>query len=395
MKKRDLLKTGLLALGVTALSGCNSKDFVADTTENIEPKQTSVYKISTVLPYDFNIIDQIADFNKKFKKSQIVTLYNNIPLPFSLKLNGWIQIDRGRNSHIQSFEDFGKYAKYAMSKGFNIRYLFNSPKPYNDKDLATFKSYALDLLDYLKSIGINEIKIGNVQTAALINENRPGFDLTASTAMEFHTISQYRNLMDSFPNIRLIDVSVDENHNFPFLRNLKKMLPNVDIELVLNDICNKGCPGKISHHGSTEFCVFNCWKIKDSDPAKYCFKTGVVYPWFFEYYSAIGVNNFKLMPTKDPMTRGNYVNLTPMENYLTCVENGIDAYKVKDFFEDLLYYDGKVPDDYKMSQIVPYLPNVHHFIKHGDKCASRCGSDCKYCDNLAKKFETFIKTLNS
>ena len=394
MKRRDLLK--LIALSPALATGCNKTALVpSDTEEDIVPKQTSLYKFSTVLPYDFSVIDRISELNKKYKKSQIVTLYNNIPLPASLKFNGWIQIDRGKNQKVKNFEDYGKYAKYAMDKGFKVRYLFNSPKPYNDADLASFKSYALDLLDYLKSIGINEIKVGSTQTASLINENRPGFDLTVSTAIEFHTVAQYKNLLELYPNIKLIDVSVDENHNFPFLRNLKKMFPDVDIELVLNDICNKGCPGKISHHGSTEFCMFDCWKIKRSNPMVYAFKTGVVYPWFFEYYSAIGINNFKLMPTLDPATRGDYQNLKPMENYLTCVEKGVDYYNAKEFFNDLLYVDNDIPSFLKMSQVYSYLPDVHQFIKNGDKCASRCGADCHYCDERAEQFKELLASFKA
>ena len=74
-----------------------------------------------------------------------------------------------------------------MEKGFNIRYLFNSPKPFNEKDLASFRPQMYKLLDYLYDLGVKEIKVGNVQTATLVNEYDKKFDLTASTAFEFHT----------------------------------------------------------------------------------------------------------------------------------------------------------------------------------------------------------------
>ncbi|MBR1618009.1 hypothetical protein IJ670_07655, partial [bacterium] len=145
MNKRTFLKTSLLStlLASTSLLGCNKKSNVQVINNNsdklnIIPKQTEIYQISCPLPFNYNLIDELYELNKISKKSKITTLYNNIPLPLAKNLT-WVHSQHGENYSFKSFNQFKDYALYAKEKGFNVCYLLNSPKPFNNNDLKNFR----------------------------------------------------------------------------------------------------------------------------------------------------------------------------------------------------------------------------------------------------------------
>ena len=192
MKRRDLIKTGLLGLGASAvaMSGCNKEKTSQNDELKITPKQTGVYEFSVPLPFNYKTIDEIAELNKTLTKSKITTLYNSIPNPLGKKFNRWVHIERGENPDIKSYDDFFKYVDYAKSKGFEFVYLMNSPKPFSKKDFLTFKSEIAKLLNLLIKNNIKNIKVANNQVIELLNKYAPDyFNLSASCAFEFHNIS--------------------------------------------------------------------------------------------------------------------------------------------------------------------------------------------------------------
>ena len=71
MKRRDLIKTGLLGLGASAvaLSGCDKKEESVSEL-NIVPKQTGLYEFSVPLPVNYKTIDEIIELNSTLKKSR-------------------------------------------------------------------------------------------------------------------------------------------------------------------------------------------------------------------------------------------------------------------------------------------------------------------------------------
>ena len=393
MKRRDLLKTGLSLASLAALSGCSAKSSITlKDTDEIIPKQTGTYIFSCPMPFDFKVIDELVEINKRYKKSQIKTLFNNTPMPLSKKFNAWMQVNRGYNFNVNSYDDYAKYVRYAISKGFDICYLLNAPKPFTKEDYDTFKNEFKWLLGFIKDTGIKDIKIGNTQTASLINEIDPSFTLSASTALEYHSLAQYKNLIEIYPNIKLIDVAIDENHNFHFLENLKKLLPDIDIEVMVDESCMKGCPARISHISELSFCRFDCYKIKTENPIFYAFKYGRVYPWNLEYYSAINVNNFKFSAAGE---RFDFTKLKPMKQYLDGVEYGVEGYGAKEFLKEFLLTNTNIREEVKVSYLIPYLPDVRHFVKNGQYCATRCGDECNYCRDMAEKMNKFLDSINA
>ena len=392
MKRRDLLKTGLLALGgVAVLSGCNSKEEIGENNFNITPKQTDTYKFSAPLPFNYDLIDELADYNKGLKKSKVTMLYNNIPMPLSKNFNFWVQINRGENKNIKSFDDFAKYVNYAQSKGFEFCYLMNSAKVMSKNDFPRFQKDFYQILDFIHNIGIKKIKFSNTQVASLINEYGKPFELSSSTAAEYHNLVQYENLITNYPNINFIDIAIDENQNFPFLANMRKRFPKVTLELMVNEMCLKGCPARISHGADYDFKVFDCMHVSEQKGmVNHFFKTGVIYPWNLEYYSALGINNFKIVPIMNPELRANYTNLKPLKTYISCVENGIANMSAYEFFNEMFFTMINVSKDLSLAELVPYFPHMNQFVKYGDKCAAHCGVDCNYCHMCSRKVENAI-----
>ena len=390
MNRRDLLKTGIAGVMASslALSGCNKKESVTENNDELHiiPKQTDTYKFSAPLLFHFDSIDGMAKLNKKFKKSQITTLYNSIPWPQSEKFNEWFMLYRGgSNPLIKTYSDFEKYVKYAMDKGFEVVYLMNSPKAFNDRDIEPFKKDFYKLLDNLWKTGIRKIKFANTQVAQLINEYNPEFELHVATILEYSNISQYRNLFHYFPNIKHICVPKDQNQNFKFLASLRKEFPKIEIELMVDEGCIKNCPTRFSCMASSYSTKYKlgCSFARGDyySHILYLVLAGMVHPWDLPYYSALGINQFKMVPL---IQRASDKDVSHIEEYLNIVEYGLDNEFGRNFLVRIIG-----PDVNKIThqELISYLPDIRYFIKHGHECGYRCSVDCDYCYKCAKKLE--------
>ncbi|MBR1754007.1 hypothetical protein IJ732_04145 [bacterium] len=359
--------------------------------------KSQVYEFSAPMPFDFDLIDELAQFNSTLKKSKIVTLFNNVPFCNDVDFNEWIQVLRGCSVEgIKTLKDFAKYVNYAQSRGFRFTYIMNSPKPMSTKDFYPFEERFDKLLNLLENIGCSEIKFANPQVAKLITEKKPDvFNFSSSTASEYHNISQYEYLTTIFPNIKMFNVSNDEIFNFKFLKNLRTKFPDKKIEIMVNEPCLRGCPARISHISSIKFYNFNCSALKRKlGILNAFFRSGFVYPWNLHYYSEMGINNFKF--SAHPYLRSHF-KIDKLKNYLNCVEKGIENISLYHFFNDIFaaYYSlgeryMRTPKDIMLKDVLPYLPNMEYFVKNGDKCSYNCGVDCNYCQECAKKLEKYF-----
>lgn len=385
------------------INECRNVDIAAQTKADFEKNKIDINDpevcyFSVPMPFDKKVIDYIASVNKEYKKCKIGTFLNNMPRPFSARFNEWFQVNRGTNEEITSFEQFGEIASYAKSKGFDVCYLMNSPKPFSANDFGYVKNHLYPLLEMLKKYGIDYIKFANTQVGTVINFVAPGYRFSSSTAGEYHTITQFKYLLKSFPNIEFIDMTSEENHNFKLLKNIKKLFPNIRIEIMVNEACLSGCPARISHASELRFCMFDCNKIRNKigTALDFC-KSPIVYPWHLEEYLKIGINNFKIVPTHGEGMRGNYKSIFPVLNYMDCIEHGIDGISANRFFQNTYMFNRsqefqfiQLPEEIMLTEIKELLPDVNYFIKNGSKCATSCGVDCTYCYKCAEKLEKFI-----
>ena len=389
MKRRELLKSGLVIAGSAMLAGCGKEEektvAVSSDDFTIEPKQTDVYKLSVPMLFYEDAIKRFAKWNDEHKKIKIETLYNSIPWPLSESYNEWLQLCRGgSNPRITSFADYERYVKCSFDHGFKTCYLMNSPKPFNMKDLATFKDDLYKLLDFLWKIGVDNIKVANSQVAVLINEHNPAFKLTSSTIFEYNSIGQYAQLLELYPNFVNFGVAKNQNQNFRFLSNLRKRFPDKIIEIMVDEGCLKNCPTRVScmSCSSTGYFKHGC-RLTGKNKARAKVMNGAVQPWDYAYYSAIGINNFKSVPMHQ---RASDEDEPHVKVIMDVVEYGIDSTVGKRYIRELFPFLKN--NNFDPKEVISYLPSTEHFIKHGHECDSKCGVECNYC---FKKIEALEK----
>lgn len=387
MKRRDLIKNTILTTGLLSVKPDISCAEPTISDMEIKPKQTSVYHLSRPMPFDFKQIDDIKALNSKFKKLKIITLYNSYPAPLCYTFGGEFQTNRGFNDDIKTFDDFARYIKYTKESGFRFIYNLNNPKPFFKDDFERNKKSLFELLANLKNAGCNDLKIANDQLLKIISEEKMGFNLHVSTSCEYLNLQNYIHLLDLYPDIVSVNLPTDENRNFRLLKNLRKRYPKLEIELLVNEPCLFGCPSR-RIHPSTDFCYFNCKDIRSKQSGlPFFFKCNMIYPWWLEYYSAIGINHFKFSLYR----RGKNQHLQTIEPYFACVESGSENIPLQEFFTNILKLFGQ---DYKkdltLADIKPYFPDVRYFIKNGDKCLNRCGSECTYCMECGEKVKKIL-----
>jgi len=348
--------------------------------EAITPKQTDVYKLSAPMLFSFDALDKYIEYNKKYKKSQIKMLFQSIPWPQTENFNEWFMAHRfgTSNPNIATYADFDKYVQYAQRNGFEIIYLMNSPKAFNDRDIEPFKKDIYTLLDNLWNSGIRRIKFSNTQVAQIINEYNPNFQLSVAVIMEYSSIEQYRALLSYFPNINHICIPKDLNQNFDFLNSMKKAFPNIEFELMVGEGCPKWCPSRFSCQASSlsTYYKIGC-RIGQSDIIKTRVKCGAIHPWQLEYYSALGFNHFKLLTNG---ARATDTDTSNIELYMRSIENGVDAEYLSIYCGELAY---KLPQE----ECIALLPDIRHFVKNGYRCNVDCGVNCTYCDEYIKKIK--------
>ena len=405
MNRRNLLKNFInstIMETITLPSFSFDNNILNTTTNNlsITPHQTDIYQFSTPLYFNHAFIDEMAELNTKFKKSQVVTLYNSLPYPLANNFNDYLNLQRGYNFNIKTFKDFSNYIKHAKDNNFNVVYLFNSPKPLNNNDFSKLKKEFYTLLDNLKLLNIKTLKVATVQSADLVNEyNRINnlnkeeeFKLAISTIFEIHTLPQYINLINNYPNIVNINISKDENQNFYLLKNLKTLYPDITIEMMIDEGCNKGCPARISHMSCWNCAQFDCQKMQNTNNTLYFFKNGKIFPWHFPYYSALNINNFKTVTYQKE--RGEETHQPSMLPYFKVTEYGIDSLSKEDIKH---IFAGGVSDEVidllPLKDIISYLPDINYLIKHGNFCASLCESYCTYCHKKADKFNKVVQNI--
>lgn len=362
-----------------------------------------MYYFSAPLPYYFEKVDEFAQVNKMISKSQIKTLFNSLPGELE-EFTGFEQARSNGKGEINSLEDFARLIDYTFEKGFDFVYLLNTLQPFDmiHQDELSIKFEKLDkLVNVLKKHGVNKYRISNPQLVRHFKKNYPDIEVYLSTSLNYFTIKQVENAVKTFDNVKEVIPSYEQNRNFTLLSNIRKKLPNLDIELMATEGCIQGCPLR-QHHimeripykylevdkaRSREYIGMNrdcCDKIKTNDFWLYLCTSLVIYPWQLEEYSKIGINKFKFVG-RDSFIFGKKGYVDFLRFYLQAVDDESKAEMLPfNIFSSYLWTkNSKI----LVKDIKPYLPKIEYFKKNGALCASRCGVDCTYCYKCAEKLK--------
>ena len=269
----------------------------------------NMYKFSAPMPYSIEDINKLLDINNRIKKSKITSLYACLPSNSEL-FTGFEQTRNFTFEH-SNWDYWKKLIEYTFEKGADFIYLLNSPRPLDISNPNFIqKLERLDnLLIELNSIGVNKLRVASGQLSSYLGTHNKNFNILASTALEYKTIWEYQNFIAFHPEIKQIVPSHDINKNFKLLSIFKKRYPEIEIELMVNEVCLQGCPNRILHEYisidehtrinndkylsdfyATSFCnsVVNKYPIQS-------FVIGThIFPWDIAEYEKIGIKNFKL-----------------------------------------------------------------------------------------------------
>ena len=359
------------------------------------------------MPFEFEYIDKLVEINNKVSKSKITSLYFAVPRS-CYDLTGFESL-RSSYDKYTTFDYWAERIIYAKNKNFDFVYLLNNPRGLADIDkVLDMQLKKLDkLINNLRKIGCNKLRVASLQLLAYISKTYPDMELYASTTLEFNTIQEFQVFFEMYPTVKEIVPSFKANKNFKMLSNLRNQFPNYDIELITNEGCIVGCPARIQHCTSIPYFfstkdlysnrdeVFSHWFFSEKcceysikNLALFICQNKLILPWEIEEYAKIGVNKFKLVGRNcEDFTYGRY--MSSYEVYLTAIE---DYDKVKDFaFSNLSHLFRRFGDFVTIDMIRKYLPKIEYFIKNGHLCSSMCGSECTYCYDCAKELDKVIK----
>ena len=363
-----------------------------------------MYKFSAPMPYNIDDINKILDINKQVEKSKITSLYACVPRCCEV----FTGFEQSRNFTFEHTD--WNYWKRLINRTFDLNcdfiYLLNSPRPLNIENPDFPKQLEkLDLLlNELRSIGVKKLRLASVQLMTYIAKHYQGFEILASTSLEYKTIWEYQNFITFHPEVKQIVPSHDINKNFLLLKNLRKRYPNVEIELMVNEGCLQGCPNRMLHEYnntdkqikinnekclSGEYATSLCNPIVEKFPIASLVIGTHIYPWDIKEYSKIGIKNFKLVGRDGYNHFKNYLNGFTM--YLNGIENikYIKTFAISDFIHHL--NDNLILKQIKVEKYKKYLPNIIYFKKFGHLCNSKCTLQCRYCYECAEKIQKLFE----
>jgi len=356
------------------------------------------------MPYTKNGIDELNNINNETEKSRITSLYFSLPSTNEL----FTGFEQTRNQLLdkKDWAFWRDLASYSIDKGFEMVYCLNMPRPLaveNPKFPQQIERLH-KLLDELEKIKVLKLRIAPPKLIAYIHKHFHQFDLYGSTASDYKIIQEFQFFKQVHPYVKQIVPSHNVNKNFSLLKNIQKL--GIETEVMVNEGCLQGCSNRFEHEACLTdrnfenhtkepvfqegFCKGNCKKIENRNPVLYMAKGNHIYPWEIEEYGRIGINKFKLNG-RDGLHNEKQSMTDMVKTYL----KGIDDIKNIEDVPVINFASNSTSKDklkyLTVKEIKKYLPNIKHFVKYGDLCASRCGVECRYCYKCAEKIQAHFK----
>ena len=360
-----------------------------------------MYQFSVPMPYSKEAIDKLSSINSEVEKSKITSLYFSLPSTNEL-FTGFEQT-RNRLLDKKNWKFWRDLASYSVDRGFTLIYCLNMPRPLSIENPKFPKQIERlhKLLSEFEKIGIYTLRAASPKLIAYLHKYFSRFDIYGSTANDYKLIQEFQFLKQVHPYLKQIVPSHNVNKNFMLLKNIQKL--GIEVEIMVNEGCLQGCSNRFEHEAAmtdcnfenqTEeklfqesFCKINCIKIENTNPVLYMVKGNHIYPWELSEYEKIGINKFKLNG-RDGIYNEYSSSMTDMiETYLKGADDikNIKNTPVIKFASNLISQERL--SSLTVKDIKKHLPNIKHFVKYGDLCASRCGSECNYCYKCAEKIQ--------
>ena len=173
-----------------------------------------MYQFSAPMPYTKDDINKILEINNQVEKSKITSLYACVPRGCEV----FTGFEQSRNFAFDNvnWDYWKRLIEHTLKYNCDFIYLLNSPRPLDIENPNFSKQLEkLELLlSELKKLGVKKLRVASAQLMAYIIKHYEGFDILASTSLEYKTIWEYQNFIAFHPEVKQIVPSHDTNKNF-------------------------------------------------------------------------------------------------------------------------------------------------------------------------------------
>lgn len=343
--------------------------------------------------FDFDLLDNIIETNKKFENNKVIELYGSIQKDATLAARPDFRLPD------ISYGELEKYVKKALKANIKFNYTLNSILPYGSKvELVKHKEKIKDVINRLEDIGVYRITIANpIMLEIIRNDIGSDIEIEMSTITHIDTITQMKYYHDKY-NVNKFCSNLNKNRDFRFLKSAAEYCNKNGIiyELMVNEFCGVGGENYATHCVYRDSCymchatnvtyedttLLNdypmrlCTNSRNENPANWL-KLKWIRPEDLHYYNDIGLHHFKITGRTGStdyilkvlnayMSQNFDGNLIELWKPLESIKPGVKESEIKN-----VYIDNK-----SLSNFLSYWVNGHI-------CDYEvCGETCNYCNNV-------------
>ncbi len=331
------------------------------------------------IPSDFNkeTIDKLKKLNDSYENARVIETYGNITLKNFL--------GSGRSVELLpeiDLTDLHDYVEYSQSKGIDFNYTINTSHMQNIEFTARGVLEIMNFLGKLYDIGVRWLTISLPSLMEIVKSSRYDFKIKASVICQVTTPNKAR----FYRKLGIEKIVTDESLNRDFFK-LKRIVEafGENVEIIVNAICHKDCTHRMFHYNqissdsiklsseaSANYYTHRCL-LRRFEHIANLIKLTWVRPEDIQYYTAIGIKNFKLQG------RHTVMNGDPsrtVECYIKESYDG-DLMELIDMFNPTTHFRVFV-DNKKLDGFIKPFYQKENFCK--DNC-----EHCGYCESFARK----------
>jgi len=344
------------------------------------------------VPADFKkeTIDRYAQLNEKYPDSRVLETFGNITVG-----NSW---GSGRTINLlpkAGIEQLLEYANYSRERGIDFNYTLNASFMGNREFEPSTISELKVFLGKLYNGGIRWVTVTMPSLIELVRSTPYDFSLKASTICQITNVDKAMAYKRMGVQRIVLDESV--NRDFKTMERVIKAFGS-GVEIIANVICYKNCVYRMFHYNQIsgdsishsdkvgcDFFVNRC-VLQRYQRISNLLRINWVRPEDLHYYTAIGINHFKLQG-RHSVLRGDPVRT--LEYYFNEDYDG-DLIELLDMFDPMTRFKIGV-ENKKLDGF------IDAFYKNDNFCKNDC-NNCSYCENYAKNCIDFAearKTVDS
>lgn len=332
------------------------------------------------VPADFKkaTIDEYARLNEAYPDAKVIDTYGNISVDNRME-SGRV-IDQLPQVDIL---DLAEYIDYSRSRGIGFNYTLNAPSMQNREFTREGLRDMRNFLAKLHKAGVRSLTISLPPLIEFVQSLPFDFKIRASTLCYITNA----NKAAAFKKKGLEKIVVDEAINKDFF-TLKKICRvfGPGVEVIVNPICQKNCNYRMFHYNqiskdsvadtsrvSTNYYEHRCVLQRFESPG-HLLRISWIRPEDLHYYTAVGVNYFKLQGRHTFHKGGDIVRTVKV--YMDQSFDG-DLMELFTLFSPLNNFKVRLENKKLDGFIKP-------FFEKKDFCRDDC-SQCGYCDSFARK----------